>query len=164
MPQVEGGRLKVVSHEHEHGTLGTLYPTVHTYLSWDLGDSGSWNVYSWDLGNSRLWDLGDSGSWNLYLSWDLGNTGSWNVYLTWDLGNPGSWNVYFTWDLGNPGSWNVYLTRDLGNPGSLNVYLMRDLEDLGPWFFVMAHVWSWGQCTFFLITFYWNEIETWGRF
>ena len=135
------------------------HPCVHISSrdACGLGDSGSWNVYLWDLGDSRLWDLEDSGSWNLCLSWDLGNPGSWNVYLTWNLGNfgswnvywtwnpgnPGSWNVYLIWDLGNPGSWNVYLTRDLGNPGSWIVYLMRDLEDLGPWFFAMAHVWWW---------------------
>ena len=32
-----------------HGTLGTLYPAVK-YLSWDLGNSGSCNVYFGILG------------------------------------------------------------------------------------------------------------------
>ena len=35
-----------------------MYPAVHTYLSWDLGDSGSWSVYLWDLGTLGYGTLG----------------------------------------------------------------------------------------------------------
>ena len=41
-----GGRASARVHTRRRaqlnlGTLGTLYPAVHTYLSWDLEDSGS---------------------------------------------------------------------------------------------------------------------------
>ena len=134
--KVEGGK------PWTHETLGTLYPAVHIYLSWDLGDSGSWNVYLWDLGNSRLRDLGDSGSYNLYLSWDLGNPGSWNVYLMWDLGNPGSWNVYWTWDPGNlgflkcildMGPWEPRILICILDAGPWEPRILKCILDTGPW-------------------------------